>query len=82
MKLSKMQITKVLISLRGCAGWSATLLFANPEDRFSRIEAQILVFITLASSGASDKPFVYTVSPEPLLLAYTKYGVEEDSDQK
>ena len=36
-----MPITKVLISLRQCAGWSASLLFANPEDRFSRIEAHI-----------------------------------------
>ena len=29
-----MPITKALISVRGSAGWSATLLFANPEDRF------------------------------------------------
>ena len=27
--LSKKQITKALIRLRGCAGWSAPLLFAN-----------------------------------------------------
>ena len=30
MILSKRQITKALIRLRGCAGWSAPLLFANP----------------------------------------------------
>ena len=24
----------------GCAGWSAPLLFTNPEDKFSRLEAQ------------------------------------------
>ena len=31
------QITKALISLRGCAGWSAPLLFANPQRQvFSR----------------------------------------------
>ena len=29
--LSKTRITKALISLRWCAGWSATLLFANPR---------------------------------------------------
>ena len=42
MMLSKQRITKVLSSLRGCAGWSAPLLFADPEDRFSRVEAQII----------------------------------------
>ena len=30
MILSSKRITKVLISLRECAGWSAPLLFANP----------------------------------------------------
>ena len=35
--LSKKRITKALISLRECAGWSATLLFANPRRQvFSR----------------------------------------------
>ena len=43
MILSNKRITKALISLRGCAGCSATLLFANPEDRFSRIEAQLRI---------------------------------------
>ena len=37
MLLSKKRIIKVLIRLRGCVGWSAPVLFANPEDRFSRI---------------------------------------------
>ena len=40
MILSKKRITKVLIRLRGCAGWSAHVLFANPEDRFTCDEAQ------------------------------------------
>ena len=31
MIVSKKQITKALICLRGCAGWSAPLLFANPR---------------------------------------------------
>ena len=37
MVLSNKRITKVLIRLRGCAGWSAPLLFANPRRQvFSR----------------------------------------------
>ena len=42
MVLFKKRITKALIRLRGCAGWTAPVLFANPEDRFSRVEAQLL----------------------------------------
>ena len=41
MIVSKRQITKALISLHGCTGWSAPLLFANPEDRFSHVVAHI-----------------------------------------
>ena len=41
MVLSKKRKIKVLISLRGCAGWSAHLLFTNPKDMFSQVEAQI-----------------------------------------
>ena len=37
MLLSKKRITKALIRLRGCAGWSAPLLFANHRRQvFSR----------------------------------------------
>ena len=32
-----------LIILHGCAGWSAPLLFANPEDRFSRVGAHMSI---------------------------------------
>ena len=32
--LSKKQITKALISLHGCAGWSVPLLFTNPKTDF------------------------------------------------
>ena len=42
MILSNKSITKALIRLRGCAGWSAPLLFSNLEDRFSRMEAHII----------------------------------------
>ena len=31
MILSKKRITKALIRLRGCAGWSVPVLFANPQ---------------------------------------------------
>ena len=37
MKISKKLITKALIRLRGCAGWSAPVLLANPRRQvFSR----------------------------------------------
>ena len=49
MALSKKRITKALIRLRGCAGWSAAVLFENPEDRFSRVEAHVI-------SGDGVKP--------------------------
>ena len=38
MLLTNKRKTKVLNSLGGCPGWSAPLLFANTEDRFSRDE--------------------------------------------
>ena len=34
MILSKEGIAKALIRLRGCAGWSAPVLFVNPEEGF------------------------------------------------
>ena len=38
MLLSKKRTTKALIRLRGCAGWSAPVLFANPRKQgFSRL---------------------------------------------
>ena len=67
MVLLKKRITKVLIRLGGCAGWSAPLLFTNPKDRFSRDEAQLssvylmrklcnpLKIITLLSHDKLDK---------------------------
>ena len=42
MVLFKKGITAVLIRLRGCAGWSAPMLFATPKDRFSQDGAHIL----------------------------------------
>ena len=47
MMLFKKRITKALISLRVCAGLSAPLLFTLPEDRFSRVEAQLLLLVVV-----------------------------------
>ena len=43
MILSKMRITRELIRLRGCAVWSAPCCSQTPEDKFSHVEAQIVV---------------------------------------
>ena len=51
MILFSKQITKALIRLCGCPGWSAPLLFATPEDRFSGVEAHV----TLTKEGLSVK---------------------------
>ena len=63
MILSKKLITTMLISLLGCAGWSAPLLFANPKDRFSRVEAH---FIT---SHYSHQAFVRPLALHLLVLS-------------
>ena len=42
MILSKKRITKAQTSLCGCSGWSAPLLFALPEDRFSHAKVHLL----------------------------------------
>ena len=55
--LSKKLITKVLIRLPGCAGWSATVLLANlrrGEDRFFHVEAHMELSI-LYSEGLPVK---------------------------
>ena len=47
MILSNKRITEALTSLRGCAGWSAPLLFANHEDKFSQAVAHIICYTVL-----------------------------------
>ena len=42
MILSKTRITRALIRLRGCTGWSAPVLFASPEDRYPHVEAHMI----------------------------------------
>ena len=41
MILSNKLIKKELIRLHGYAGWSMPVLFVNPEDTFSGVEAHI-----------------------------------------
>ena len=41
MILSNKRITKALIRLRGCAGWSSLLWFTNHRGQVCRVEAQI-----------------------------------------
>ena len=43
------RLTKALISLRGCAGWSAPLLFADPRRQIFSGEAQMPVLDLLWS---------------------------------
>ena len=40
--LSIKRITKAVIRLHRCAGWSASVLSQTPKDRFSRVEAHII----------------------------------------
>ena len=42
MALSNKRITKLLMRMGGCAGWSAPLLFANSKDEFSSVQAHIV----------------------------------------
>ena len=52
MILSEKRITKALIRLRGCAGWSAPVLFANPRRQvFSRRGPFDLQHLSLMSWG-------------------------------
>ena len=45
----------MLTRLRRCAGWSAPLLFANLEDRFSCAEAQLLSCSDPSAIFGSDR---------------------------
>ena len=59
-----MRVTKTGNSLCKCEGWSVPLLFANPEDRFSLVEAQII----LTATGIIDKP------PPPAFLTHPEFA--------
>ena len=45
MKLSNKRMTKALIRLRGCTGWSAPLFSQTTEDRLSRVKTHIVFVI-------------------------------------
>ena len=49
MKLFNMRITKALIGLRKCTGWSAPLLFTATEDVFSYVS--FLILSTISTVG-------------------------------
>ena len=56
MILSKKRITKALIRLRGCAGWSVPVLFTNPQRQvFSRQGPYKSCLIWVCSVGKSVK---------------------------
>ena len=42
MTFSNKRTTMALIGLHGCAGWPASLLFTNTEDRFSLVKAHMV----------------------------------------
>ena len=65
------RITKVLIRLRGCAGWSAPVLFATPEDRFSPVEAHI---VECKPNFKRNIPEVFNISNT--LLKYSLLSAE------
>ena len=54
MILSSKRITKALISLRGCPGWSAPLLFANPRRQVLSHQGPYGLKIILAYSHVND----------------------------
>ena len=52
MKVGYFVLTKILAIFCGCTAWFVSDLVGNPEDRFSRDEAQIP-----SSYGLLEKPF-------------------------
>ena len=63
MIFSNKRITKAVIRLRGGAGWSAPVLFANPEDRFSRDEAQFKILEVSETHVYSNAKIISTCRP-------------------
>ena len=58
MILSNKRKTKAMIRQGGCAGWSAPLLFANPEDRFSHVEIRVSVLYIALEWNLETHTFV------------------------
>ena len=88
MILSKKGITKALVSLRRCSGWSGCLLFANSEDRFSRVEAHIrtdchdMKSVEIYISPITMKSVEINISPITTTVAYHIMVVDEGKHLK
>ena len=69
MILSNKRITESLIRLRGCAGWSAPLLFATPEgrgpynDRSNAVFLLLILFVIYVSCLSLLGCIVYFLQP-------------------
>ena len=61
----KKRITKALIRLRGCAGWSAPVLFANPRQVYSRRGPCDFEQCGILTSVGSDETVQLPLSLEP-----------------
>ena len=72
MILSKKRIIKALNKLGEWAGWSAPLLFANPEDRFSRVEAHMY-----HNKYAADSQYLKSYEINDLTLNYQTFEFTE-----
>ena len=65
--LSRQRITKALIRLHKCAGWSAPLLFAYGKSRFCHDVARIMMYkVTYSQCSCAGLDFV---SGNPVLSA-------------
>ena len=58
MILSIEKITKALIRLCRCAGWSVPMLLANPKDRFSYVMAHVCMIKTYLGQKLCHKIFI------------------------
>ena len=69
MKLYKKRITKALIRLCGCAGWSAPLLFPNPECKGPNTECWSLgCFWFIVINHEKTWVKVFRINPEFTVL--------------
>ena len=75
MILSKKRKTKALISLRGCAGWSAPLLFANRDDMVSRVNLPENKLLK-ANRRAKDERVAMYIIPHHQKNQFIVHGVQ------
>ena len=83
--LSRQRIAKALIRLRGCAGWSAPLMFAYGKNRFSHDVAQIKTSISRKLVGSMSFFYLLTIFNSMWAATWQNQQNEcapsEDSDQ-